>query len=96
MVVGRFDLWTLIGLVVLAGLIVAWEVSFNTDPRVNPHPFIIRRFEPEWDDWDALTWDQKMQIFRRRQIVHWGFIVIVGALWVGLFLLGALQRGGPL
>jgi hypothetical protein len=76
------------GLVLLAAMVVGWHLTFSVDPRVHPHPFVLKWIEPPWDDWDALTWDEKMRIFRRRQVVHWVFVIIAGILFVGLFLYG--------
>jgi hypothetical protein len=79
-------------LLALAGLVILWEITFSADPRVNPHPFVLRWIEPPWDDWDALSWEQKMRIFRRRLWVHWAFVLLAGGLWVLLFVEGLLAR----
>jgi hypothetical protein len=70
--------------------VVLWELTFSVDPRVNPHPFILRWLEPPWQDWDSLTGDEKMRIFRRRQLVHWTFVLLASAVWTFVFVFGIL------
>ncbi len=87
----RFDPWIIAVLIALTGVVVLWHRTFSTDPRVKPHPFIMRRFEPRWDDWDTLTWEVKMAMRHRRVVVNWVFISVVVGLWVALFALAILS-----
>ena len=82
------------GLVVLAGLVVLWHLTFSVDPRVHPHPFVLRWVEPRWERWADLDWDAKMRIFHRRQVVNWVFVILVVGLLVYLFSL-AVRAGAP-
>jgi len=82
-------------LVVMAGLVVLWEMTFSVDPRIHPHPWVLRHVEPHWENWDQLTWDEKMRIFRRRQVVHWAFVLLVAGLWVFLFVEGFIAGPRP-
>lgn len=82
------------GLIVLGGLVVLWHLTFSVDPRVHPHPFVLRWVEPRWERWEDLDWDAKMRIFHRRQVVNWVFVILVVGLLAYLFSL-ALRSVPP-
>ncbi len=83
------------GLVLLGGLVWLWHMTFSVDPRIHPHPFVLRWLEPRWERWDDLDWEIKMRIFRRRQVVNWAFVILVMALLVVLFGLAARSAAPP-
>ncbi len=63
----------------LALLVTCWATGVDADPRRRPHPWLMRRLEPAWTDWEALTWEQKRVITRRRQAVAWVFAILTAA-----------------
>ncbi len=77
------------GVALLGGLVLLWHLTFSVDPRIHPHPFVLRWVEPRWERWEDLDWDVKMRIFRRRQVVNWVFVVLVVGLLIYLFALAA-------
>ncbi len=83
--------WVLITLLATAVLIYVYQKNFaELDPRKNRQPWLFRYLE-DWEDWNSLSWEEKMAIFRRRQKVHWVFVIVAMLLILTMTYLSWLQ-----
>ncbi|MBT9258736.1 MAG: hypothetical protein KM310_03115 [Clostridiales bacterium] len=64
-----------------------WQVGSFSPGKRKP-TFLLRLLGITWDDWDTLTWEEKMAVYRKVSRVQMAFAALTLATLLFLFYLG--------
>lgn len=76
-------------------LIFAWQWQFGRfDPLSRPPTALQRLFGIRWEDWEGMSWEDKMAVFGRQKIVTlvWAAVTLAVFLWAAAIGIGASLR----